>query len=332
MLNRLTIILFSFFLFSLFSALSYGEDYVDRVVAVVNDDVVTLSELEKAGREYFERIKMKVPAGEVERALEKARGEVLSSLIDNIIVRQKAAELSITVEETDIDNAINQMLSRNNATLEKFRKELAKMNVSMQEYRKNLYNQILQSKLVGFQVRSRIVIIEENIKKYYEKEYTQEKGEGGYYVLQMGFNWKNPGTLEVTSYGSKEEVRKKAEEIRARVLAGESFRELAQSFSNFPSATDGGDLGLIKKDEMAAYMKDTILPMHPGEISKIIETGKTFQFFKLLSVREGDLVIKAPYESVKGEIREILYKQEMEEQYNVWVESLREQAYIKILL
>jgi len=329
MLNRLAIIFFSFLLFFLCAALSYGDDYVDRVVAVVNDDVILQTELEKAGGEYFERIRMKAPAGEVESAIEKARGEVLSSLIDNMIVKQKAAELGITVEEAEIDNAIAQILSDNNATLEEFRKELDKVNVSVQDYRNNLRNQILQSRLVGQQVRSRIVIVEEDIREYYEKEYTQEKGESGYYILQIGFNWKNLVTLDGVS---QEEAREKAEAIRARVLAGESFGELARSYSDFPSATDGGNLGLIKKDEMAAYMRDAILSMHPGDISPIIETGSTFQFFKLLSSREGDLVVKAPYESVKDEIREILYRQEMEKDYKAWVENLREQAYIKILL
>ena len=329
MLNRLAIIFFSFLLFFLCAALSYGDDYVDRVVAVVNDDVILQTELEKAGGEYFERIRMKAPAGEVESAIEKARGEVLSSLIDNMIVKQKAAELGITVEEAEIDNAIAQILSDNNATLEEFRKELDKVNVSMRDYRNNLRNQILQSRLVGQQVRSRIVIVEEDIREYYEKEYTQEKGESGYYILQIGFNWKNLVTLDGVS---QEEAREKAEAIRARVLAGESFGELARSYSDFPSATDGGNLGLIKKDEMAAYMRDAILSMHPGDISPIIETGSTFQFFKLLSSREGDLVVKAPYESVKDEIRDILYRQEMEEKYKAWVENLREQAYIKILL
>jgi len=329
MLNRLAIIFFSFLLFFLCAALSYGGDYVDRVVAVVNDDVILQTELEKAGGEYFERIRMKAPAGEVESAIEKARGEVLSSLIDNMIVKQKAAELGITVEEAEIDNAIAQILSDNNTTLEEFRKELDKVNVSIQDYRDNLRNKILQSRVVGQQVRSRIVIVEEDIREYYEKEYTQEKGESGYYILQIGFNWKNLVTLDGVS---QEEAREKAEAIRARVLAGESFGELARSYSDFPSATDGGNLGLIKKDEMAAYMRDAILSMHPGDISPIIETGSTFQFFKLLSSREGDLVVKAPYESVKDEIREILYRQEMEKDYKAWVENLREQAYIKILL
>jgi peptidyl-prolyl cis-trans isomerase SurA len=335
MMSRVTVVFSSFLLFSFCATFSYGAeagDCVDRVVAVVNDDVITLTELEKTGSQYFENIRKKAPAAEQERALEKAREEVLSSMIDNQIVRQKAAELGISVEDPEINSAINEILSRNNATLEEFIKELAKVNVSEQEYRENLRNQILQSKLINYQVRSRIVIIEEDIEQYYQKEYSQEKGESGYYLQQMGFNWKESGKLKVTGFDTKEEVLKKAEEIRARVFAGENFADLAKSYSDFPSAADGGDIGLIKKEEMAVYMKDAILPLHPGEISPVIETDSTFQFFKLLSVTEGDIVYKVPYESVKEEIRETLYRQEMEEQYQAWVKGLREQAYIKTLL
>jgi peptidyl-prolyl cis-trans isomerase SurA len=316
----------------LLTAPSLGEHLVDRVVAVVNDDVITLSELEKTGREFFERIKMKAPAGEVDRALEKAREEVLSGLIDKFIVRQEAEKLSIAVSEEEVDKAVDQILARNNATIVDFKKELASMNISEQEYRDNLRDQILQSKLVNYEVRSRIVIVEDDMQAYYKKEYTQEKGEGGYYILQMGFTWRNTVSLEKAGFDSKEEARKKAEEIRARVLDGENFMELAKVYSNLPSASDGGDIGLFKKNEMAAYMKDVILAMHPGEISSIVEKDNTFQFFKLLSMREGDIVVKAPYETVREEIRDILYQQEMEEQYKIWVKSLREKAYIKILL
>jgi peptidyl-prolyl cis-trans isomerase SurA len=309
-----------------------GDHLVDRVVAVVNNDVITLSELEKAGRELFERIKVQAPAAEVDKALEKAREEVLSSLVDKLIVEQQAEKLSITVTEQEVDTALDQILARNNATIEDFKKELAEMKISEQEYRENLRGQIVQSKLISYEVRSRIVIIEENIRAYYEKEYTQEKGENGYRILQMGFTWRNTVTLEEAGFDTKEEAREKAEEIRARVLDGESFAELAKAYSNLPSAADGGDIGLFKKDEMAADMKDVILAMQPGAISPIVEIDNAFQLFKLLSVREGDVVVKAPYEAVREEIRDVLYRQKMEEHYKTWIKSLREEAYIKILL
>ena len=332
MVKLLHIILCCLLLFFLFVPFSYGDHLVDRVVAVVNDDVITLSELEKKSQPVLERIKAQAPAGEVDRAMAKARGEMLHSLIDRSILRQQAEKQSIAVAEEEVDAAVDQILVRNNATIEEFKRELATMHISEQEYRDNIRDQILQSKLISYEVRSRIVIIEEDIQEYYRKEYTQEKGEGGYYVLQMGFTWRNSISLEEAGFDTKEAAREKAEEIRARVLDGESFTELAKAYSNLPSAIYGGDIGPLQKDEMASRMKDVILAMRPGEISPIIESDNAFHFFKLLSVREGDIVVKAPYESVREEIRDILYQQKMKEQYDTWVKSLREEAYIRILL
>ena len=331
MLNRFALFLAGALLVLLWTTYSSATGYVDRIVAVVNDDVITLSELESTGRQLFERIRTKAPADEVEAALKKAREEVLSGMIDNMIVRQKAKELSITVDEKEIDMAISQMLARVNATPEDFKKELASMNVSMQQYRDNMRDEILKSKLIGYEVSSRVVITDEDIKRYYDKDFFLGKGKDGYYILQMGFSWKKPGVTGDES-SLKEAARKKAEEIRGRVLAGESFKDLARSFSDLPSAADGGDIGVFTKDEMGAVMKDTILAMQPGDVSPIIATGDNFQFFKLLSVREGDVITKAPFEKVKDEIRDLLYRQEMEKQYNAWVKSLRGQAYIKIQL
>lgn len=332
MQGRLHIIFLSSLLFFLMVSHSYGEHLIDRVVAVVNDDVITLSELNKTGKEFFARVKEKAPETEMDKAMAKAREDVLSSMIDKTIVKQQAEKLSITVAEEEVDAAIDQILARNNATIEDFRRELATMNLQEQEYRDNIRDQILQSKLINYEVRSRIVVIEDEIKEYYQQEYTQEKGESGYHILQIGFTWRNSVSLEKAGFDTKEEAREKAEEVRTRILDGESFKGLAQSSSNLPSAADGGDIGIFKKDELADYMKDVILAMKPGDISPIVETGNTFQFFKLLSVREGDIVVKAPYESVREEIRDILYRAKMEDQYKKWVKSLRDEAYVKILL
>ena len=329
MQNRLYIIFLLVFL--MWPAFS-GAELIDRVVAEVNDDVITLSELEKAGESYFKRIRDNAPANEVKMALEKARVEVLASLVDKMLLRQEAGKMSISVSEADIDMAIDQILARNKATIEDFRKDLAAMHMTEHEFREDLRDQILQSKLSNYQIRSRLVITEEDIQEYYQKQYTKETQESGYYILQMGFTWEKQGNLVMPGTVAKQDARKRAEEIRDRVLDGESFKELAKSFSNLPSAKDGGDIGLIKKDEMAQYMRDTVLPIKPGEVSPIVETESGFQFFKLLSVREGDMVILAPYKSVRVEIRDLLYQEEIREQYDKWVKELREKAYIKTLL
>jgi peptidyl-prolyl cis-trans isomerase SurA len=333
LMQKLSYLIFWGILFFFFAlSPSHGEEVVDRIIAVVNDDVITLSEMEDAAKDYFTRIKAQAPASEVDRILAKAREEVLSSMIDQFIVRQQAEKLSIAVSEKELDAALDQMLVRNNATIEDFRQELVAMNISEQEYRDNIRDEILKSKLIGYEVRSRIVITEDDIQAYYQKDIMPESGGNGFHLLQMGFTWRNSVVLEQAGFDSKESARKTAEEVRTRAVGGENFRTLAKEFSNLPSAADGGDIGFFTKDEMVPFMKNAIMAIQPGEISRIVENRNTFQFFKLLSVQEGDTVVKAPCETVREEIRDVLYQQEMEAQYKKWVTGLRDGAYIRILL
>ena len=102
-------------------------------------------------------------------------------------------------------------------------------------------------------------------------------------------------------------------------------------FRSLPSAADGGDLGSFQPDEMAASMREIVLKLKPGEVSPIIETENGYQFFKLVSSQEGEIIAKESYESVKEQIREKLYQQAMEQRFNEWLKSIREKAYIKIL-
>lgn len=307
-------------------------ELVDRVVAVVNDDLITLSDLNKEGKGFFEKIKQRAPALELERAMQNARREVLASLIDKMIATQKAAELGISVSDQEVDNAIEGILARNNTTMEGFMDELVAMGETEESYRRMILIQILQSKLVNYEVHSKIVITEDRIKDYYKSKYSGKEGKSGYHILQMGFSW--PGRTFLLAGGdinekkAKEEAGLRAEKTREMILSGEDFRELAREHSDLPSAVDGGDIGLFEEDEMAPYMRKTILALKPGQISPIVETSSGYQFFKLLATREED----TSFEAVKEEIREQLYREEIERKYEVWVKDLKEQAYIKELL
>ena len=118
--------------------------------------------------------------------------------------------------------------------------------------------------------------------------------------------------------------------MRSLALAGQDFKKLAHEYSDLPSAVDGGDIGVFKENEMAPAMRKAIIGLKPGEVSTIVETPSGYQVFKLLSSQEGQIVTKVPYESVKDEIREILYRQEMQKLYKNWLEELRSQSYVRV--
>ena len=298
---------------------------VDRVVAIVNDDVITFTDLNREGAALFRRITQEAPPEQVERTLLKAREEILSNLIDKLIVAQRAKKLGISVENQEVDNAIRIIIERNKTTAEKFWQQMTLMGSNEQDYREIIRSQILQEKLIDYEIRSRVVVTEERIREFYEKNYAQKMQEDAYHILQMGFVWKENTQV------AKDDARRRAEEARQQALAGQDFRTLARQYSDLPSAADGGDIGVFKKSEMAAHMKAGLSGLQAGQISAIQETSAGYQFFKLLSDR-GDVGLQDSYETVKEQIRRRLYEEALNSQFQKWVKELRDQAYIKKIL
>jgi len=306
-------------------------ELVDKVVAVVNDDVITLSEVENEAKTLYQSIARNYEGPSLTEELEKARESTLDSMISRRLIDQKAALFNLKVSEKEIDNGYERMRKRSSLSPSEFRKKLAESGMSEEVYRTNIRSQILQSKLVSFDVRSKIVITDEMILDYYDENYTSRVKKGNYYLLQMGFTWnKESGSAEDLTL-SKKSALKKAERVYKLVEKGEDFRTLAKKFSNLPSAIDGGDIGIFTLDEMAPAMRDAVANLKHGQLSKIVETPTEYQFYKLLSEKDGSIVITASYDTVKDEIKEKLYQVKLKEAFTGWVADLKEKAYIQKL-
>lgn len=307
-------------------------ELVDRVVAVVNDDVITMSEVNEEGRGFFQKITEQAPAEELSAALRRAREEVLNGLIDKKLIAQEAVKQKVTVPDAELDAAFKQMITTNNMTPEQFRDQLSTLGMTEETYRDNLRNQILQSKLLNYEVRSKIIITDDMILDYYDTRYTKHVDKGGYYLLQMGFVWKkDPKNPEKVDATVKLDAKKKAERVRGLVESGQDFSTLAKKFSELPSAADGGNIGTFQKEEMADYMWTAISSLKPGQVSKVVETPEGYQFFKLLSSQEEGVVFQAPYESVKEEIKKTLYEEKLKKEFEAWVKKIKEASYINRL-
>lgn len=302
---------------------------VDRSVAVVNSDTITLSEVNEIGKSFFKKIADETPPNELPEALQQARRKVIDKLIDKKLMLQEAKKLGVQVSDQEVENALQRVIANNNTTKEQFLKELAAMGMSESQYREELREQVLSSKLINHEVRTKVVISEEAIHDYYKTHYTKKTGGSGYYIYQIGCTWgaTNPNGATPT----KDEAKEKVIKAHKLALAGDDFKDLAKKYSDLPSAVDGGDLGSFQQDEMAPYMHDAVVKLKAGEVSSIVETEDGFHFFKLVSSGEGQIVASEPYESVKEQIREKLMQQAMERRFSDWLQSIREKAYIHIL-
>ncbi|MFH2123012.1 MAG: SurA N-terminal domain-containing protein [Pseudomonadota bacterium] len=318
----------------LFLVLSFSgnchAELVDRVVAVVNDDVITMSEVNEEGKAFFQKITEQASAGELSVALRRAREEVLNGLIDKKLIAQEAVKQKVTVSDDELEAALKQMIDSNKMSPEQFREQLKTMGMTESVYRDNLRNQVLQSKLLNYEVRSKIIITDDMILDYYDTKFTKHVDQGGYYLLQMGFVWKkDSGHSGKIDEAARLDARKRAERVHGLVESGQDFSTLAKKFSELPSAADGGNIGTFQRDEMADYMRPVVTALTPGQVSSVVETPDGYQFFKLLSSQDGGIVVQAPYESVKEEIRKTLYDEKLKEEFGIWVSKIKEAAYIK---
>jgi peptidyl-prolyl cis-trans isomerase SurA len=312
------------FIICLFSFPSFTKaELVDRIVAIVGEDAITLSELNEEGHSYFQAIMQKVPTQELEMEMQKARQEILNQLIERLLIQQQADKFGISISPEDIDLTIDSILMENNISVADFKRDLENRGLTEEFYRKKVQSQMLRSRLINFLIRSKIVISEDKINDYYNSYYATKLTTSGFHIAQMGFLWG-----EKFNSKTQAEALQKAEATRKLLLDGEDFSQLARDYSDLPSAEDGGDIGTFKKDELADYMHEAILTIKPGESTQIIETPIGYQILKLLAAQTSTATPPA-ISDVQEEIKTILFKQEMEKGYGNWISEIREQTFIK---
>ena len=304
-------------------------EMVDKIVAVVNDDIITLSELEDETTDIYKTLANNKSPENLLEAMDEARELALNKMIDRTLMEQKAKQFNLSVSEAEIDSAFERTKSNMSLDSSQFRQKLKKSGLSEEQYRNQLRDNILQSKILSVDVRSKIVITDEMVLDYYDQHYTSRVNQGDYYLLQMGFSWKEDPQKDLEQ--SKNKTLKIAKRIHNLVTGGQDFKTLAKKFSDLPSASDGGDIGIFTLDEMAPAMQSAVKDLKPGELSSIIELQSGYQFFKLLSGEDEAIVVTSSLESSKGEIRDKLYESKMKEAYKVWVKNLKESAYIQKL-
>jgi peptidyl-prolyl cis-trans isomerase SurA len=313
-----------FFLWSFCCANAGAEELIDRIVAVVNNEVITLSDLNKATTLMFAGVDKQQAFTEDQRAeIEK---KALEQLIEKKLIEQKAKESALKVEDKEVNRAVEDVLKRNNISLEQLKQILKKDGSSFEEYRKMLRSEILQSKVIGREVRSRITITDKDIQEYYEKNAKHKEKPGEKVRIQQIFFIIPPGTAQK----QVEKLTSQLEEIRAKIMAGEDFGQMAVKHSQDPSAKEGGDLGYFGRGELLPEIENVAFSLQTGEVSQVTKTPVGLHLIKVIDKKgtEGEKGVKAS----RDEIEESIYQQEVDALFFKWMEDLKKKAYIKTYL
>lgn len=311
------------FLIVVFGALSAVAQaaVIDGIAAIVNDDVITNYDVAKGVALLVNEAKKKgqsVPADTLQ-----LRTTVLNQLIEKKLIDQKIKELGITVGEDELRQTIEDVKKQNNMTQENLVSALQAQGISFEQYKAQLREQLERMRLMGQEVRSKIQVGEKEIRAYYDAN-LQKFGEEELFRARHIF-------FRVNKDASPAEIKRikaHAQQVLAEAKSGKDFAELARKYSDdLQAAKDAGDLGTFKKGDMLPAIEETVDKMKPGEISSLVSTPAGFHIVKL---EERSLGNAKPFEAVKGEIEETLYKMKSEKRFDQWLADLRKGATIEI--
>lgn len=292
---------------------------VERIIAVINGDIITQTDLEaKLRQEGFSEERA---AGPIQK--EQKRSNALNRLIDEILLKQAIEHSNIQITEEELDRAINNILQQNRMTKSQLRTEVAKKGITFEEYKEQLKLEIKKIKFVNQVISSGVKVTDRDLRDYFDRNKATFRGGKQAHIAEI--------VLPITDITTEEEaiaLRNKALSIvkqsRDRPSA---FSKLAKQHSQGPNANKGGDIGVVKIDDLPTNVAQVVKNMPAGAVSNPIPTEMAIVIVKLIQWPE---VSDQDFDSMRDIIYQRLHDQKMEGALESYVQKMRQHAYIEI--
>ncbi|MBI4115455.1 MAG: peptidylprolyl isomerase [Candidatus Omnitrophica bacterium] len=296
---------------------------LDRVVAVVNDEAITQSELDLFLRPLYEEFKRQYKGEELRREFNEARLKLLNQMIEDRLVFQEAKTRGITIEDSETDKLLDEMRARFPSE-EEFEKTLIEQGFTLTKLRENLKRQATVRRLHDMEIRAQVVVSPLEIEEYYKNhssEFTEEE------KIKVRSITIRKGEDAIAKGLTDEAAKKKLESIEGKIRSGKKFEDLAQEFSEDARAKEGGMMGWVKRGEMLQEIEEALFGFKEGEISNVLETPMGYHLFKVEEKQIGRI---APLDEVRDKIRDVIFRQKAQKRFKEWMDELKAKAFITI--
>lgn len=307
---------------AVFSPCNLSAEIENRIVATVNSDIVTLHELNTSIRRLTG-----MRAADLKRRDEEQFYQVRSAVLDNLIneklTDQQVVTLGITVTDKEVDEAIEKVKKENRLTQEELDRSLRWEGLTLEDYKKKIKKEIERFRLVNYEVKSKIVITEEDEKSFYQQHIKDYRADYSVKLARIFLKVENPNND--TEINRAHELGRS---IVHMLEGGSDFSEMARTYSQCPSGPEGGSLGWIKYNELDSALRNKIDQLSPGEHTDATPAPSGFQIIKLVEEKKGGV---RPFEEVRDSIYSTLFKQRVEERYSAWLKKLRKESFIKVI-
>jgi len=288
-------------------------EVLDRIVAEVNAEIITMSELQNMAKTFEAQSGVK-PTGPDEKKMQR---EMLEALIDRKLAKAEAERRGIKLSDKELDEAMTRFKKRSNIPDdETLAKGLSQAGLSLKEFKQQIADQMIQERLLSGVVGSKVVVNEAEVRRLYDEKF--KKGLTQVHLITLKLPYPSGATSQ-----QKEAARQQAETIINAVKRGESFAAAAGKLSLSPT-----DVGFVSQGDLDPRLAEYLGQLKPKEVAPV-ETPEGFQLIQMVGRRSGEA---RSFEEVAPEIRRMLTQQDMEKYFSDWVKTLREKAHIKIML
>lgn len=266
-------------LFLVISNAAYAQ-VLDKVVAHVNNDVITESELNSQVELIRQQIMAKKMALPDENVLRK---QVLQHLIDSNLQMQMAKNNGLSIDSVELNESINKIAKANKMTLSQLREAVTSQGMSWKDYRENIRKEILMQQVQQKAVSKDVIVSNQQVEDYLKTELQAKKSEQTYHLQNI--------IIPLSEEPTTEELKKakaKANDLLARIKKGEDFSRLAMEDSSGEFALQGGDLGERHLAELPEIFAKQVVSMKAGEVAGPLRAGNGYQLIKLISTSDAN--------------------------------------------
>ncbi len=318
--RRLTLAVIALFLSGLWMQPPCGRAAtVDRIVAVVNGEIITFSDLQSASAQARLGLLSLSADGTISHQ-QPSEQEILEQLINQRLQLQLARKKGIAVGPEEVEKAVEDVKQKNGmATDSALQKALQEEQANLDQYKSGLKDQIMILKLVNREVKSGVVLSEEEMRSYYAEHSDRFLTPMQYRLHQIFIPIPDPGSAQT----AEQTARSVADQLKT----GADFQALVKRYSSGQEVRSDGDLGILRADQMLPEIRRAIEALKPGEFSGPVKTAAGIHIFRLDEIQPPK---SRAFEEVKTEIQERLFQEQSADLYEKWLKDLRASGQVEI--
>ena len=296
-------------------------EITDKIIAVVNGEIITQNEFNAAFEPYLKRIDETYPGSDKEAIIRQTKAALLQRFIDDLLIEQEAKKAGTSIKEEEVMEVLRDSLARQNIRMEDFLKKTESEGRSLETVKNEVRGQMMRTRLMRREIKSKVMISDQEIGEYYNRHRDEYEGKEAVRIKQILLLIPKNADEE-----TKAGIRNEAQQILNRAASGEPFDLLAMKYSQGPEAQQGGDIGFIEKGVIIPEVEKAAFSLPLEQISNVIESSLGFHIIKVIDKKGAGL---KQLEMVREEIKTKLEDEKLEKKYDEWISAVRKKSFIE---